>query len=81
MSPLLEESKLRAAVASLRRTLRIRYGKTVIIDGPFTETKGVLAGFCLIEASSHDEAMAIAARVPPASEGSIEVGPVLPLEP
>ena len=63
------------------RTLRVRDGKTLITDGPFTETKEVLAGFYLIEATSFDEAMAIAARIPPAREGSIEVRPVRELEP
>lgn len=63
------------------RTLRIRNGRTTIVDGPFTETKEVLAGFYLIEAASHDEAMTMAARIPPAREGSIEVRPVRSLEP
>src|SRR4029453_17866350 len=63
------------------RTVRVRHGKAVITDGPFTETKEMLAGFYLIDAADEDEAMAIAARIPPAREGSIEVRPVRQLEP
>ena len=63
------------------RTLRVRNGRPVITDGPFTETKEMLAGFYLIDAADHDEAMRIAATIPPAREGSIEVRPVRQLEP
>ena len=51
-----------------------------IIDGPFAETKELLAGFYLIEAKDIDEATEIAAKIPPAREGSIEVRPVRELE-
>ncbi len=63
------------------RTVRVRHGRPVITDGPFTETKEMLAGFYLIDAATHDEAMQIAATIPPAREGSIEVRPVRELEP
>jgi len=62
------------------RTLRVRGGKTVITDGPFAETKELLAGFYLIEAKDFDEAMEIASKIPPAREGSIEVRPVRELD-
>ena len=62
------------------RTIRVRNGKPLITDGPFVETKEQLAGFYLIEAASHDEAMQIAATIPPAREGSIEVRPVRELD-
>ena len=62
------------------KTVRVRAGKTVITDGPFAETKELLAGFYLIEAGTFDEALQIAARIPPAREGSIEVRPVRQLE-
>ncbi len=62
------------------RTVRVRHGKPVITDGPFTETKEMLAGFYLIDAADQDEAMRIAATIPPAREGSIEVRPVRELE-
>ncbi|HWP19879.1 MAG TPA: YciI family protein [Burkholderiaceae bacterium] len=60
-------------------TLRIRQGKVSITDGPFAETKEQLAGFYLIEAAGLHEALHIAARIPPARVGSIEVRPVLDL--
>jgi len=63
------------------KTLRIRNGRTLITDGPFTETKEQLAGFYLVDAANHDEALKIAAKIPPAREGSIEVRPVRELEP
>ena len=63
------------------KTLRIRNGRIAITDGPFAETKEQLAGFYLIDAPNHDEALKIAARIPPAREGSIEVRPVRDLEP
>ena len=55
--------------------------KRTVIDGPFAETKEHLAGFYLFEAKDMDEAMQMAAKIPPAREGSIEVRPVRQLEP
>jgi hypothetical protein len=63
------------------RSVRVRHGKAVITDGPFTETKEMLAGFYLIEADNQDEALRLAAKIPPAREGTIEVRPVRELEP
>lgn len=62
------------------KTVRVRNGKISITDGPFTETKEQLAGFYLLEARDLDEAIAMAAKIPPAREGSIEVRPVRDLE-
>lgn len=67
--------------ADTAKTLRIRNGKTMIIDGPFAETKEQLAGFYLVDAATHEEALQIASRIPPAREGSIEVRPVRELQP
>lgn len=61
------------------RTVRVRAGKVTATDGPFAETKEALAGFYLIEARDMDEAVAIAAKIPPAEVGSIEVRPVRPI--
>jgi hypothetical protein len=63
------------------KTVRVRNGSVSITDGPFAETKEHLAGFYLIDAKDMDEATQIAARIPPAREGSIEVRPVRQLEP
>jgi len=57
-------------------TVRVRNGKVSMTDGPFAETKEQLAGFYLIDANGLDEAIAIAAKIPPARVGSIEVRPV-----
>ena len=66
--------------ASTAKTLRVRKGAVSVMDGPFAETKELLAGFYLIDASDMDEALAIASTIPPAREGSIEVRPVRTLD-
>jgi hypothetical protein len=58
------------------RAVRIRGGKTTVLDGPFAETKEILAGFNLIEADSLEEAVEIATHIPWAQTGCIEVRPV-----
>lgn len=63
------------------RTVRVRDGQVSVTDGPFAETKEFLAGFYLIEARDHDEAVRLAAGIPPARVGSIEVRPVRELVP
>ena len=65
--------------ASTASTVRVRNGKTAITDGPFAETREQLGGYYLIEAKNLDEATAIAARIPGARIGSIEVRPIWPL--
>lgn len=59
-------------------TIRVREGKTLTTDGPFAETREQLGGFYLVEAKDLDEAMQIAARIPSARVGCVEVRPVLP---
>jgi len=61
---------------STARTLRVRGGKVTVTDGPFTEAKEVIAGFYLIDARNFDEALQLAAKIPPARVGAIEVRPV-----
>lgn len=61
---------------STARTVRVREGKPMITDGPFAETREQLGGFFFIEAADTNEANAIAARIPSARMGSIEVRPV-----
>jgi hypothetical protein len=63
---------------STATTVRVRNGKTLNTDGPFAETREQLGGYYLIEAKNLDEALAIAARVPSARHGSIEVRPIWP---
>ena len=57
-------------------TVRVRDGQTVTTDGPFAETKELLGGFYLIDARDLDEAIELAAKIPGAREGSIEVRPI-----
>jgi hypothetical protein len=57
-------------------TVRVRNGQTSRTDGPFAETKEMIAGFTLIECDSIDEAAEIAARHPVAQIGAIEIRPV-----
>lgn len=61
---------------STARSIRVRKGKTVTVDGPFSETKEVLGGFNLIEAENMEEAVRIAKEFPWAETGCIEVRPV-----
>jgi len=58
-------------------TVRVRDGKTLTTDGPFAETKEQLGGYYLLEAPNLDEAIKIAARIPTAKYGSIEVRPIM----
>lgn len=61
-------------------TVRVRNGQVGMTDGPFAETKEQLAGFYLIDAKDLNEAVQVAARIPPAKHGSIEVRPVRELD-
>jgi hypothetical protein len=58
------------------RSVRVRNGRMTVLDGPFAETKEVLAGFNLIEAESIEEAVRMAQEFPWARYGCIEVRPV-----
>jgi hypothetical protein len=57
-------------------TVRVRDGKTMTTDGPFAETREQLGGYYLIEAKDLDDAIGVAARIPGARMGSIEVRPI-----
>ena len=58
-------------------SVRMRDGKRLVTDGPFAETREQLGGYFLIEAKNLDEAIAIAARIPMARKGTVEVRPVM----
>ncbi|HMM75316.1 MAG TPA: YciI family protein [Gammaproteobacteria bacterium] len=66
--------------ADTATTVRVRNGETLVTDGPFAETKELLAGFYLVEARDLNEALLIAAKIPPARYGSVEVRPVRELD-
>jgi hypothetical protein len=63
--------------ASLATSVRDRDGKRLVTDGPYAETREQLGGYYLIEAKDLDEAIAIAARVPSAQWGVVEVRPIV----
>jgi hypothetical protein len=58
-------------------TVRVRDGKILTTDGPFAETREQLGGYYLVEAKDLDTALGIAARIPGARDGSIEVRPIM----
>jgi hypothetical protein len=60
-------------------SVRVREGKRMVTDGPFAETREQLGGYFLIDAENLDEAIAVAARVPMARKGTVEVRPVIDL--
>ena len=63
--------------ASMATSVRERDGKRLVTDGPYAETREQLGGYYLIEAKDLDEAIAIAARVPSAQWGVVEVRPIV----
>jgi len=62
---------------AMATTVRIRDGKRFVTDGPFAETREQLGGYFLIDAKHLDEAISIAARIPMARKGTIEIRPVI----
>lgn len=75
---LLDAHQLEAPTTA--RTLRVRGERMAITDGPFAETKEILAGFNVIEAADMDEAVRIASELPWSRLGAIEVRPVRDLD-
>ena len=60
--------------------IRVRNGRTAVTDGPYAETKEMVAGFYLVEARDLNEAISVAARLPAAPLGTVEVRPCRDLE-
>jgi hypothetical protein len=61
---------------SATTSVRVREGKRLVTDGPFAETREQLGGFMIFEAKDLDEAIEVAARIPLAQTGTIEIRPV-----
>ncbi len=61
---------------STATSVRVREGKSLVTDGPFAETREQLGGFFMVDAMNIDEAIAIAARIPMARKGTVEVRPI-----
>lgn len=64
---------------STATSVRVREGRRLVTDGPFAETREQLGGYYLIQAGNLDEAIAIAARIPMARLGTVEIRPVIEL--
>jgi hypothetical protein len=62
---------------STATSVRVRSGKRLVTDGPFAETREQLGGYFLIDAGNLDEAIAVAAQIPMARRGTVEVRPVI----
>jgi hypothetical protein len=62
---------------STATSVRLRDGRRLVTDGPFAETREQLGGYFLIEAKDLDEAIGVAARIPMARKGTVEVRPVI----
>ncbi len=58
-------------------SVRVRNGKALVMDGPFAETREQLGGYFLVEANNLDEAIALAARIPGARKGTVEIRPLV----
>ncbi len=71
---MIDGAELRPTTAAT--TVRIRDGRTLVTDGPFAETKEQLGGYYVLECENIDEAIAYAAKIPTAEDGSVEVRPV-----
>ena len=63
--------------ATTAQSVRVRNGEQLVTDGPFAETREQVGGFFMVEVDSLDEAKSIAARIPSARTGTIEVRPVV----
>jgi hypothetical protein len=70
-------SGMRLQSASMATSVRVRDGKTEVVDGPYADTKEKLAGYFTIDAAGVDEAVAWAQRCPSARYGTIEMRPIL----
>ena len=62
---------------SMAISVRVRGGKRFVTDGPFAETREQLGGYFLVDAKDLDEAIGIAARIPMARKGTVEIRPVI----
>jgi hypothetical protein len=73
-------SGMRLQPASAATSVRVRDGKTEVVDGPYADTKEKLAGYFVIDVASVEEAVAWAQRCPSARYGAIEVRPVMDMQ-
>jgi hypothetical protein len=76
LGPYIREGK-ELDVPSTAKTVRVRDGQTIVSDGPFAETKEQLGGFFLLECDNLDQAIGLAAKIPVAESGSVELRPIV----
>ena len=62
---------------AMATSVRVREGRRLVTDGPFAETREQLGGYFLIDARDLDEAIGIAAKIPMARKGTVEIRPVI----
>ena len=65
--------------ATAATTVRVQAGKTMAADGPFAATKEQLGGFYILDCQDLDEAIELAAKIPAAQEGAVEIRPIMEL--
>lgn len=63
--------------SAMAKSVRVRDGETLVTDGPFAETREVLGGFYLLQCETEEEAIALAAQIPAARNGTVEVRPIM----
>jgi hypothetical protein len=73
----IESSGLELEDPSQARVVRVRDGETMVVDGPFAETKEVLGGYFLADCKDLDQAIELAQRVPLVDKGSVEIRPLV----
>jgi hypothetical protein len=71
------QSGLRLSPSSSATSVRVRNGKTDVVDGPYADTKEQLAGYFVIDAADLDEAITWAQRCPSSKYGSVEIRPIM----
>jgi hypothetical protein len=74
------QSGLALMLSNTATTVQVRNGKTLTTDGPFAETKEQLGGYYVLNCKDLDEAIEVAAKIPGAKYGSIEIRPVMEFE-
>jgi hypothetical protein len=76
----IEVDGLELDLPSKSKTVRVREGETLVTDGPYVETKELVGGYFLVELDDLDQAIELAARVPVARKGSVEIRPLIEAE-
>jgi hypothetical protein len=76
----IEVDGLELDLPSKSKTVRVRDGETLVTDGPYVETKELVGGYFLVELDDLDQAIELAARVPVARKGSVEIRPLIEAE-